>query len=219
MIHDFQTLVCRGMLPERLEPTFWETSVEEHEVPGGHQVAIINTPEDLRDARLVCSAWREEVNRFLVEQVNLISREILSSAVRDGLELCNVDQYRDPHALPDETTIVYSIFLGKQEVLAVFMMRRRVDGDASLSAHELIVQCGTQPMPDPDGSHISPEKVVPLPKLCWISAADFSPEQMQEHEDWHHALAEELEDWLIVQIEALRAAAPLRLLFAQLCAQ
>ena len=89
--------------------------------------------------------------------------------------------------------MVYSVFLGKQEVLAVFMMLRRVDGSANELAHELILQCGTHLTPDPDGSYVSPEKVVPLPELCWTSAADFTPEQMQEHEDWHHSICSRIQ--------------------------
>ena len=213
MIQDMQTLVCQGMLPDKLEVSFWQMNADEDAFPGGHQVAMVNTPEHLRKARLVCTTWRDEVDRFLETQVDTVSRDTLMRVVPDGLELCNVDQYPNRLALPEETNIVYSVFLGKQEVLTVFMIRRRVGGSENELAHEFIVQSGTQPMPEPEGSHVSPVKVVPLPELCWTSTADFTSEQMQEHEDWHHALCEELEDWLIEQLETLRVAAPLSLLF------
>lgn len=208
-----QTLVCQGMLPDKLEVSFWQMAADEDAFPGGHQVAMVSAPEHLRKARLVCKAWRDEVHRYLEAQVDAVSRDILLRVVPDGLELCNVDQYPNRLALPKATNIVYSVFLGKQEVLAVFMTRRRVAGSDNELAHEFVVQCGALPMPEPESSHVSPAKVVPLPELCWTSAADFTPEQMQEHEDWHHALCQELEDWLAEQLQALRAAAPFSLLF------
>jgi hypothetical protein len=187
------------VLTELLTVRFPEQLVEGPAVaePGGDYAKNLTQPTVVGRAASVSKAWHKEVtqhrNAVLLKVVDDMHMYILISA----LAYINIDMYEEVHdgelqvIVPPETAMRIKVRLGSREMYAVEAVRRTIEPAGDGVPCELVVQPCMRSFKDTPAKTCM-QKDVPVHRLCWVQAADRTPSEKQEFDDWHDAAYESL---------------------------
>ena len=208
---DVLGLVCQRLFAGSMSPVFLRSTERAEDAPSGKMKCVLWQPQWLSWAAETCKQMHEELKVHRETQVADLIQHVMLTAPTQAIELCNLDQYLDPEAIPAVSHMLFTVHLGKRDRFAASFLRRTLaekvtDGEGRVTEHTLSVQCGA-PDSSGNGFFLADESAVAVHPLCFVSGYDFTEADNEEYDLWHQATNYELQECMRQQHAVLLMSA------------
>jgi len=202
---DMQLKLCQFVYEGRFETTIESGPTIPDADPERNEIASIRTPKSLSMLAFVSKTFRQQLWQHRVDTFQASVRQFIQASPEYAVGLLNIDHYdpADFMQAPDESTLLWRVFIGSRLHCAITVMRKKIEGSAT-AEQQLIVQIaarrGTVGVPV-----VSSKLIIETNPLCLKSGWDFDDADDEEYDEWHQYMCSHLHTWFTEQYAALTA--------------